>query len=257
MTRDDTWSGVGTELDRWTSAGLDVRLWLRDDDAIAATPALAELLNRCSAHAVAALLAVIPMLADTSLQRALGRHSAIEIGVHGIAHENHAPPGRKSEELAPERGRDDILGALRPARARLIDTFGAEAGNWYVPPWNRISPAVAGWLPELGFQAVSTFGPPHLGASPKLIEANTHLDIIDWKGGRVGRPIVWVAAEFERQLALARTAGGHPVGVLTHHLVHDAGAWQALDGLFAATCGHPAVRWITPHEVLARLAPAA
>ncbi len=43
MTRaatDSLWLPFETELDRWSAAGRRVSLWLRDDDAIAASPAL-------------------------------------------------------------------------------------------------------------------------------------------------------------------------------------------------------------------------
>ena len=268
MTEHDVWNPVRSEFDRWAHDGLTARLWLRDDDAIAATPALARLLASCRAGGVTVLIAAIPMAADASLQRALAGATCAEVAVHGIWHRNHAPPTRKAEELAPERGRSEIMAALVPARARLQQMLGADAGRWYVPPWNRITPEVASWLPEAGFSAVSTFGTDHLSKNAALLEANTHVDIIDWKGGRVGRPVAWVAAELARQLALARADGGRvaggpgapsvvrPIGILTHHLVHDDSAWAALDGLLAATRHSRGARWIRPSELLVRPAAA-
>jgi peptidoglycan/xylan/chitin deacetylase (PgdA/CDA1 family) len=241
--------GVRRELDSWSANGLSARLWLRDDDAIAATPMLRQLLERCRSHEISVLLAVIPMLADETLAAAMAHEPLAEVGVHGIRHRNHAPAPRKAEELALERGQDDISTELSAARDRLVRLFGQAAGRWYVPPWNRIAPDVAGWLPALGFETLSAFGPARLARDVGLIEANTHLDIIDWKGGRTGRPLGWVASELARQLKFAREDGGRPVGILTHHLVHDAAAWQALDAIIAVTRDHPSVQWIKPSSL--------
>ena len=41
------------------------------------------------------------------------------------------------------------------------------------------------------------------------------------------------------------------IGILTHHLVHDAGAWDFLGELFALTAGHPACRWASASDILA------
>jgi hypothetical protein len=34
-----------------------------------------------------------------------------------------------------------------------------------------------------------------------------------------------------------------PIGILTHHLVHDEAAWDFIGQLFDETKGNPAVRW--------------
>ena len=59
------------------------------------------------------------------------------------------------------------------------------------------------------------------------MEVNTHVDLIDWKGGR---GFVGEAAALDAlvaALAQARTSG-EPVGVLSHHLAMDGGAWDFL-----------------------------
>lgn len=251
---DEPWHSVRSELDRWSAAGLRARLWLRDDDAVTRTAALDALLARCRSHALPLLVATIPATLERELVTAIGDDPLVTVAVHGIAHLNHAPAERRAEELALERGRADISAALVQATARVRQHFGPNATRWYVPPWNRIAPEVAAWLPEFGFTHISTFGPRRLGLAPALVEANTHLDIIDWKGGRIGRPLPWVATELTRVLERARLEGGRPVGLLTHHLVHDDTAWQALDAVIAATHSHPAVLWVSADEA-ARFTP--
>jgi hypothetical protein len=44
---------------------------------------------------------------------------------------------------------------------------------------------------------------------------------------------------------------GEPLGLLTHHLDHDAGLWAFLGDFFRATAAHPAARWIKVEEAFA------
>ena len=120
-----------------------------------------------------------------------------------------------------------------------------------VPPWNRIGAGVEAALPALGFRGLSTFG-PRPAAGPGYL--NTHIDIIDWHGGR----------GFAGEAACLATATGHlsdrrtgrcdpeePTGLLTHHLVHDAGCWQFVDHFLAELQDHPAAAWVTTADALA------
>ena len=62
-------------------------------------------------------------------------------------------------------------------------------------------------LPGLGYSALSTFGPPEPDAMRRL---NSDLDIIDWRNGRVGRPLddLWrkLAGLLGRAPEIGRTA---------------------------------------------------
>jgi hypothetical protein len=73
-----------------------------------------------------------------------------------------------------------------------------------------------------GYAGISAFGrrkAVHPG--PGLVQVNTHLDPIDWHGTRVlidpGRLIAMTA----EAIAL-----DEPIGLLTHHLVHDEAVWR-------------------------------
>jgi hypothetical protein len=233
----DAWSPVVEELARWRAAGRTARLWLRDDDAVEPSAALERLMSLAELARAPVMLAVIPMRATPALAARVSRSPWILPAMHGAWHRNHAPRERKSEETPPERGAAVVGDELREARARLIALFGPAAGRCYVPPWNRIAPEIAALLPDLGFDSVSTFGPKQPLASARLRQINTHVDLMDWRGGRVGHPSARVALMLAEALALARADGFRETGVLAHHLVHDDAAWGALGDLIRFAAG--------------------
>jgi hypothetical protein len=244
------WPMLVSELDHWHDAGRRARFWLRDDDAHEPTPALDELLQRLRSHCAPCLLAVIPMHAGEPLAARLRDEPLVRIAMHGAWHTNHAPQGRKSEETPVERGIEPILAELATARTRLITHFGKMAGDWYVPPWNRIDKAVAARLPDIGFSVISTFSDDLFQIDPALAQVNTHVDLMDWKGGRIGRTDATVAMDIAAQLSRARERGWSPVGILTHHLVHDATAWSVMDMILDVVSRHPAAAWTAPDDLL-------
>jgi predicted deacetylase len=240
------------ELDFWQEAGLTARFWLRDDDAVADTPELRRLLELTDNADAPLLLAIIPMRLEESLPRLLSNRPAVTPAVHGAWHRNHAPPTRKSEEMALERGEAEIRRALDKARACMVASFGEVAGKWYVPPWNRLAREVAGWLPAHGFSVLSAFGDKQPAPIDGLAEVNTHVDIINWRAGRIGRPLHWLVDEVVAMLAQQRRmAQLGPIGLLTHHLVHDDVAWSSLEAVMGAISRHSSARWTSPDELLA------
>lgn len=247
----DLWRPVHDELAHWLAAGRTARLWLRDDDVIEVTPALRRLSDFAWRHDVPVLMAAIPARATDELASYFAGAPLLDPAVHGYAHVNHARLGDKTQEFPPHRGSAVITAELKRGVDRLRTLFGERLQPIYVPPWNRIAPEVEALLPALGFAGLSAFGsrrlpPPGSG----LGEIDTHVDIINWKGGRVGRPHEWLARELAAELARARADGRPHVGVLAHHLVHDETAWAFLDGLLGELRGHPAVRWVRAAELL-------
>lgn len=222
-----------------------IKFWLRDDDAVADTEPLRRLLGM----ELPLLLAVIPLSIEPSLVDLLAGRQDTTVAMHGIRHENHAPAGRKAEELAIERGFPEIDRTLAAGRARLMALFGASAVRWYVPPWNRIDPAVARRLAAHEFELLSTFAGAHLDGACPLAVANCQVDIIDWRNGRIGRTRDWVDREIARQIELQGDAGEPLIGILTHHLVHDATAWSVIEELAAMD-----LDWVLPDDVARRAA---
>lgn len=219
-------------LDARAEAGRPARFWLRDDDAEVPGAALDRLIGL--AEGLPLTLAVIPAATGAALASRLAGEAGISVAVHGWSHTNHAPPGEKSQELGAHRPPQVVLGELARGFARLSDLHGPRFVPLLVPPWNRIAPQVVEGLPALGFRALSVFGPERPGPLPMV---NTHVDVIDWRGTRGGRPDAELVAEI-----VARMAVG-PVGLLTHHRVHDAAVWSFLGRLLAVTRQHPGCRW--------------
>jgi hypothetical protein len=233
------------ELDRCADAGQHVAFWLRDDDAVTVTSALDRLVELAGQWGVPVVLAVIPMLAEPELAVRLGKLSLTRVASHGFAHRNHAPAGEKKQELGGHRPAATVLDELAIGLERLEALFPGQVVPMLVPPWNRIAAELLPGLPGLGLRYLSTFGQdsPHKPV-PKLVQVDCQLDIIDWRTRR-SHPHEVLAG---RLAALMRQRAGAPapLGILSHHLVHDEAAWRFLADLFRLTAGHEAVSWRWP-----------
>ncbi len=216
-------------------------LWLRDDDAILPTPALDKLLNLTAAFSVPVTLAVIPGLTGKPLAQAMPPHASPVI--HGWTHANHAPLLMKKQELGAHRPLKSVEDDLAAALARLTDLYGDRLVRMLVPPWNRIRPDILPHLPRLGFEALSAFGPEPRHAPLPVF--NTHVDLIDWRGAKSCRDETALIGE-----VLAQAVNPGPVGILSHHLVHDAAAWVFLEKLFALTSQFKTVHWLSAADLL-------
>ncbi len=228
-------------LDLAHDRGQSLRFWLRDDDATHPGPALERLLDLCAAHRVPPVLAVIPARASADLAAALP--APVRVAQHGWAHENHAGPGEKKQELGPQRPAPLVLAELARGLERLRGLFPDHLIDLMVPPWNRIAPEVVTGLPGIGIRALSAFGKVSATALPVL---NPDIDPIDWHGTRSLHDAdgLWQA------LAQAAARGDdRPIGILTHHLDHDAAIWAFLEELMALT-DHPACRWVAPDDII-------
>lgn len=223
--------------------GQVVNFWLRDDDAIQPTEPLDTLLKLTEHHSIPLTLAVIPAFTDRALVNRLETMSHVKVAVHGWSHANYAQSNEKKQELGNHRPLSEVFDELRRGFEYLSGLYQSQFVPLLVPPWNRISPEVLQGLHELGFHGVSIFGAE---AKTGITTINTQVDIIDWKGTRGGCSIVDLEASILSQLEM----GIFSIGILSHHLVHDVAAWDFLEKFFAATSGHPAVRWCSITELL-------
>ena len=222
-----TWQDLADEAARWQEAGRTADLWWRDDDAADAGPELDRLLAIRRDTGAPLALAVVPARATRALADRLGNEPEVDLLQHGYAHVNHATSPEKKIELGPQRPAMLVLGELGTGRLALERLFGARPLAVLVPPWNRIAPALVPTLPEIGFCGLSTFGARRRTHPVRgLLEVNTHVDLIDWKDRRfVGE----AAALGALVSSLARARISHePVGLLSHHLAMDGGAWDFL-----------------------------
>jgi len=241
------WSPLLTELDIWRGEGLTLPVWWRDDDAVDVTQHL-ERLNALSERLDWPVhLAVIPMFATPQLAEFVSRRSNLIPVVHGWAHESHAPKGEKNAEFGDHRSLQDMAESCVDARRRLRALFGDQLAAMFVPPWNRISDDLVLRLPDCGFHFVSTYQPrEHTFAAPGLLRINTHLDPIDWRGGKVLRDQNDLIRQITEQLSdrrLGSSDAGEPYGILTHHLVHDDAIWAFCEKLMGILRDGPVHFW--------------
>ena len=245
-----TWHALGEEATRWQESGRTAQLWWRDDDAADSEPALDRLLVLHRATRVPLALAVVPAHATPALADRLAAEPGVDLLQHGYAHLNHAAPGEKKAELGPHRPAMVVLGELGTGWPALERLFGDRALSVMVPPWNRIAPALVPTLPEIGFSGLSTFGPRgRVRPVRGLLQVNTHADLIDWKNGGGFAGEAAVLGALVAALAHARTVTAEPVGLLSHHLAMDGGAWDFLRSVLEKASTLPGIRIRPAHEL--------
>jgi hypothetical protein len=247
-----SWDRLYLEIENWTATGKEASLWWRDDDAVAATPALARLLAITGRRGIPLALAVIPAAAELGLATALEGQPDVTVLQHGYAHRNHAAEGARAVECGGARSLDQVTAELAAGRVRLMQTFVQRFLPVLVPPWNRIDPALLPHLHGLGFRGLSTWGARE-GAegAPDLIQVNTHADPIAWRKGRIfgGAERVIEALVAHLQARREGRADPHePTGLLTHHLAHDEPGWAFLEELAERFAKHRGLRWVGASE---------
>ena len=249
------WDGLARELDAWGAAGRVATLWWRDDDAVQPTPALDRLLDMAGSRNAKLALAVIPAPAVPELAQRLAGGAA-SVLQHGFAHRSHAGPGEKKTELGTQRPAATVLAELAAGGTRLARLFAGTAVPVLpvlVPPWNRIAGPIVAGLAATGFTGLSTYNARAAGlAAPRLLQVNTHADIIDWRGSRgfVGEAAaLGLVAGHLAARRLGAADADEPTGLITHHLVHDEACWRFCGHLAEAAAAHPAARWLAAPDI--------
>ena len=235
-------------LNHRKTAGNPVQFWLRDDDAVEPTQQLDNLLDLTTRYRIPCTLAVIPARSTEALAQRLALTNHVAVAVHGWSHQNHAPVDEKKQELGLHRPLNAICSELKRGYTVLAQQHAPNFVPLLVPPWNRIDPAIVPELSELGFHGLSTFGP---STSSAIAMVNTHVDIIDWRGTRGGRD----ATELVKDIVELIENTQIPIGILTHHLVHDDAAWHFLQQLFSITSTHAGATWVPVNQLLPALPP--
>lgn len=285
------WSAVEREFDSWEAEGLTLPVWWRDDDAIEPTPALDELLGRAAAESAPLAIASIPTGATPALAERLSREKGVSVLVHGWTHVSHAPADQKKAEFGAHRPVAEMIEEARQALETIERVFGSQAVRCFTPPWNRISPDLVAALPGLGYESLSTFGSrDQTEPAPGLVQINTHIDPIHFKGRPCLKPPALLAQRIAENLrrrrmdasgrgvagrvlsaasgsaSLKRKAkrfveaakgkdradNAEPFGFLTHHLVHDETIWRFVDEWLGLLKRRSAViRWVDMRDAVA------
>ena len=237
-----SWRALDEALARRRDAGRTAEFWWRDDDATMPTPALRHLITLSKTFGVPVALAVVPLGAVPELFAA---QDAVVL-MHGTDHRNRAGPGEKKTEFPGAEAEDQAIARLARARERLASLAGPHFRPVLVPPWNRLKQSLVARLPAAGLYGLSAYGPrAATHAAPGVAQVNTHVDIIDWHGGRgfVGDEPALKAIV---QHLSAQT--NEPAGVLTHHAVHDRPVWDFLERLYEHT-RRAGARWMDAAEL--------
>ncbi len=222
---------------RAAAEGSPRRVWWRDDDAVRVGPRLERLTALAARHRASLALAVIPYGADASVLAHCERHGHVVLQ-HGASHSNHQPSG-KPAELGDARDVDAIVAELVAARRALASPAFLPV---MVPPWNRMRGNLDGPLAAAGYVGVSLFGGPTRDGP--LARVDTHLDPVDWRGGRG-----LLATPSLSRMAEAAVASGGPIGLLTHHAVHKGDVWEFVDAVAALVARHPGAAWASAREL--------
>ena len=246
------WQRLSAELDRWQACDRVATLWWRDDDAVAATPALTRLLDLHRDREVPLALASIPAHAEENLAAKLEHYPALAVLQHGYAHKNNADEGDRAIELGGQRRRERVVAELEQGWSRLSTLFPGRLLPVLVPPWNRIASELISCLPAAGFRGLSCFAPrARREAVAGLLQVNCHADLVDWRRGRRFRGENQTMDQICTHLAARRDGtadAAEPTGILSHHLVHDEDCWRFLESLLESCKQHPGARWLEPGE---------
>jgi predicted glycosyltransferase len=245
------WTLLDEALSRLADRQTPLSVWWRDDDAVSHTPALDRLLALARRFDVPLALAAIPAQADGSLAARIAEEPLARVLVHGLAHANHEREGAKKAEFGPARPQSRLIEDAEQGSRLARDRFGDALLPVFVPPWNRIAPEFVPALRELGFRGLSTFG-PHRATEPAggLVQINTHLDPIDWHGGRGLRALDSILADLAAAMTAHPDEGPRePIGLLTHHLAHDEATWAFCETLLARLAGSPSIRFQQPQAM--------
>ena len=262
------------ELGCWRAAGLRAKFWLRDDDAVDVTPQLERLCRLADRYDVQIGVAVIPASIRSDLPSYMRTHSAqVWPLVHGWNHTNHRSkesPGEFGEDRPEEDVRGDLVDALLAFKRAFPD-----AGAVFVPPYSHIAPVFISALPDIGYRGLSSspniwesrvvrtlannswLRLPRLPVTSTFKRVDTHIDIIDWQAGTAQHDEI-VLHRLLGELRMRRKGSlpvDYPIGILSHHLVHDEAIWLAMERLLDDLASDGAAEFVTCQDVFAASAP--
>lgn len=226
-------------------------LWWRDDDAIEDGPELRRIIELSARWDVPLALAVIPALAKSSLVE-IGQEPKIDFLVHGFAHENHAPNGERKAEFTSGMDLGGLRRMLSDGHTRLKRLV-PKALPVFVPPWNRFPSEHLRELEAAAYSGFSAWGSEtgwRYNGGIRI--ANTHLDLIDWKGGASPKPIERLLSEFHNLCWATDRAANAPIGILTHHKQMPGEAFGHLEEFFRYVARQPDFVWTSARSIFRR-----
>lgn len=246
------WALLRRETRLWQRLGHRPVLWWRDDDARHDTPSLDRLLTLSRRYRCPLTIAVIPAGSHEGLRTRLGRHPQVAIAQHGVTHTNLQPPHTACDEFRPGTAPDAIAASIRSGADRLQRHFDHPVAL-FVPAWNRMSPELIEGIARTDIPCISGRGGMRQ-TGRELDRLDVHLDLLRWRGGPRFRGEERFLRNVRQALRLRRRAGlwTEPLGLLTHHLDHDEGAWRFLEQFLRTTTGEALFDWTCVTRLLPR-----
>ena len=231
---------LARELDLWAEAGRVARFWWRDDDAIAPTPALTQLLDLSDAHRIEVAVAVIPATASDALAgRASSRADTPRSCSTAMRTRTMRRPASRRSNAAAS-GRSTRCSASSARAGGGSQSCSARAPSRSSPRRGTASSGRCSTrLGEAGFRGASAYGPrarDGRGARPRRRQCACRSD--ELARAPLRRRRQGAERRSRRAQGAARrgaTEADEPLGLLTHHLDHDAELWDFLDDFFRAT----------------------
>ena len=237
-------------MKKLTSGKQKVNFWWRDDDAVADSEALQQMLQLAKTYDVAVHLAVIPNLLENSLN--IIKHPDNQpfsyVLQHGVEHKNFALPEQRKIELGGSQNLQTLQQNLSAGQRLLQATFTDQYLSILVPPWNRIAEELIPYLDSIAYQRLSVLGKNKLAETE--LHLNVHIDIINWRERQFAGE-AFILSKITEHLRHKRLSGnnGKPCGLMTHHLDHDADCWVFLDNFFSFCQSHSKVQWIAGNRL--------
>ena len=243
---------LGLELQRWRAEGRTARLWWRDDDASgsAKTPdrlLLNRLLTISAVSGTPLALAVVPTGEMSGLAAQLEGAEQVSVTQHGVDHRNRRE-GPQAGEFPHEWSQDAIAEIITAGWNRIAAL--PRAVKVFVPPWNDVHPRLERALTADGYSGWSAGG--QLAASGVCPRLDVHLDLMRWRGGARFRGRRRLLADLAKEMRRRRLAGlwDAPIGLLSHHLVHDTAAWTFLADFLRWSKARPEFVWVSLPDLL-------
>ncbi|MGI9305119.1 MAG: glycosyltransferase [Gammaproteobacteria bacterium] len=224
--------------------GKRVEIFFRDDDVDEDEDRLRELLDVAFARLVPVNLEIIPgRLTDAGaamLKTIKGFDPVLmELDQHGWRHINHETEGKKCE-FGGGRDYEQQYADIARGKRLLEEIFDQRFYPAFTPPWNRCTADTLKALDELGFAVFSKDRGKEPVTGYGFREISITLDLFTWKGAVRLRPAQETAAELAAQLQQLDR-----IGIMLHHKVMDAVAFDLFDALVAALQESAAVRFHT------------
>ena len=246
----DSWQRTLQQgLEDLQTTGNTIKVFLRDDDIDTDEETLRSLADITISNHVPLNLEIIPGSLTGRTIRFLKNLKRIdppliEFNQHGWQHLNHEKEGRKCE-FGVSRNIDQQREDISRGKAILEDAFPLKFFPVFTPPWNRCTPDTFKVLDELGFLVLSKDQGKQPIAGYGFQEISTSLDLYRWKGGASMKGPEEIVTDLIGQMTSQSV-----IGLLLHHKVMDATAFDFLDDLLKTLRSSPLIQFHSFHSLV-------